>query len=84
MKTLKTLNGWDLVILDENNYGVGKVREKPSKGGKGTTPALTQAKYYNDLDGAVKGLARLVANDQCKGLDDWLTIYRTTVETMLA
>ena len=76
MKTLWKNGTHELVIQDSNNYTYGKPVENVSKEGKKTT-TMHNAKFFTNLDAALKHICRVTANEECKPfLRSWLDEYR--------
>ena len=81
MKTLAQYNDYILAILDEDNYVVYD-QSKPKSVCPKTGKKSYKYAYYSQIKLAVKELARLVANDECVALGDWMTIYMNTVDEL--
>ena len=64
MKVLHRLSDWEIAIYDDNNYCTYEWR-KPN-------PKLS---YHNRIDGAVREVSRLNANQVSNDLHEWLIAY---------
>jgi len=83
MKALSTHGSYTIGIFDHRNYVIFNHAKPKTKKRKGVESIEYQYSYYSQLAHAVKEVARLTANDQCKDLRDWLEIFhRTAGEVM--
>ena len=80
MKILHDKGHYVIAIRDDNNYVIWDKRTVTAN-----KDGTIQRKYlyFSHLDHAVKEKARLVANDNCVDLQDWLRIFRATAEGIL-
>ena len=71
MKVLHRLNKWEIAIENDNNYVVYDWERK------------SKYSYHSRMDGAVRELSRLNANEVSNDLDEWVKVYSAACEMAL-